>query len=290
LALTSPADRAISQIAPPQVNISATYPGADAQTVENSVTQVIEQQHDRPGQSRLHDGDQRPRPAASITLTFTTAAPTRHRPGAGAEQAAAGRAAQLPQVVQQQRHVRLQVLDRLPDGHRLRLDRRPTNSTDLADYVDATVNDPLSRVEGVGSTQLFGGNMPCASGSIPDSSCQIRPDAERRGAAIEAQNAQVSAGQLGGLPARKGQQLNATVTAQSRLQTAEQFRNIILKSQTDGSLVHLNDVATCRARRRKLYDFKPTTTASPPPASPSTWRPAPTPSTPPRRCARRSPA
>ena len=71
--------------------------------------------------------------------------------------------------------------------------------------------------------------------------------------AITAQNTQVSAGQLGGLPARKGQQLNATVTAQSRLQTPEQFRNIILKSATDGSLVRLERRRHRRTRRRKLY-------------------------------------
>ncbi|RUU53429.1 multidrug efflux RND transporter permease subunit, partial [Mesorhizobium sp. M7A.T.Ca.TU.009.01.1.1] len=118
------------------------------------------------------------------------------------------------------------------------------NSTDLADYVDSTINDTLKRVEGVGSTQLFGSSYAMRIWLDPDKLATYTLMPSDVASAIEAQNTQVSAGQLGGMPQRKGQQLNATVTAKSRLQTAEQFRNIILKSTVDGSLVRLNDVAT----------------------------------------------
>jgi multidrug efflux pump len=117
-------------------------------------------------------------------------------------------------------------------------------STDLADYVDSTLNDTLKRVEGVGDTQLFGSGYAMRIWLDPDKLAKYALMPSDVASAIEAQNTQVSAGQLGGLPARQGQQLNATVTARSRLQTPEQFRNIILKSTTGGSLVRLNDVAT----------------------------------------------
>ncbi|PDQ18831.1 hydrophobe/amphiphile efflux-1 family RND transporter, partial [Mesorhizobium sanjuanii] len=243
LALTSLPISQYPQIAPTTVNISATYPGADAQTVENSVTKVIEQ-----GMTGIDNLDYMTATStstgsASITLTFTTAAD----PDTAQVQTQNKLQlvqSQLPQVVQSNGITVsksstgfLMVIGFVSSDGKM-------NSTDLADYVDATVNDTLKRVEGVGSTQLFGSGYAMRIWLDPDQLAKYALMPSDVASAIEAQNTQVSAGQLGGLPARKGQQLNATVTAKSRLQTAEQFRNIILKSQTDGSLVRLNDVAT----------------------------------------------
>jgi multidrug efflux pump len=231
------------QIAPTTVNISATYPGADAQTVENSVTKVIEQ-----GMTGIDNLDYMTATststgAASITLTFTSAAD----PDTAQVQTQNKLQlvqSQLPQVVQSNGITVsksstgfLMVIGFVSSDGKM-------NSTDLADYIDATVNDTLKRVEGVGSTQLFGSGYAMRIWLDPDKLAKYALMPSDVAAAIQAQNTQVSAGQLGGLPARKGQQLNATVTAKSRLQTAEQFRDIILKSTTDGSLVRLNDVAT----------------------------------------------
>ncbi len=231
------------QIAPTTVSISANYPGADAQTVENSVTKVIEQ-----GMTGIDNLDYMTATststgAASITLTFTSSAD----PDTAQVQTQNKLQlvqSQLPQVVQSNGITVsksstgfLMVIGFVSSDGKM-------NSTDLADYVNATINDTLKRVEGVGSTQLFGSGYAMRIWLDPDKLAKYALMPSDVSTAIQAQNTQVSAGQLGGLPARKGQQLNATVTAKSRLQTAEQFRNIILKSNTDGSLVRLNDVAT----------------------------------------------
>ncbi len=230
------------QIAPTTVQISANYPGADAQTVENSVTKVIEQGMTGVDNLQYMTATSTATGNAQITLTFNSQAD--------------------PDVAQMQVQNKLQLVTRqLPTVVQstgitvakastgflmvvafVSTDGRMT-TTDLADYVDSTLNDTLKRVEGVGTTQLFGAGYAMR--------IWLNPDALRKYAlmpsdvinAIQAQNTQVSAGQLGGLPQVKGQQLNATVTAASRLQTPAQFENIILKSGSSGSIVRLNDVA-----------------------------------------------
>ncbi|WP_315767944.1 MULTISPECIES: efflux RND transporter permease subunit [unclassified Bradyrhizobium] len=231
------------EIAPPSIQISASYPGADAQTVENSVTKIIEQ-----GMTGLDNLDYMTASSTStgqaeITLTFTNRA--------------------NPDVAQMQVQNKLQLVTALlpamvqttgltvtksSSGFLMVIGFVSTDGrmseTDLSDYVKSSLNDALKRVEGVGNTQLFGGGYAMRIWLDPDKLVKYALIPADVAAAIQAQNTQVSAGQLGGLPARKGQQLNATVTAQSRLQTPAQFRNIILKSTADGSLVRLNDVAT----------------------------------------------
>jgi multidrug efflux pump len=231
------------QIAPTTVRISATYPGADAQTVENSVTKIIEQ-----GMTGIDNLDYMTSTSTStgsaqITLTFTSAA----NPDTAQVQVQNKlqlQTALLPQIVQsnglsvtKSSTGFLMVIAFVSNDRRL-------SATDLADYVNSTLNDTIKRVDGVGDTQLFGSNYAMRIWMDPDKLAKYSLMPSDISTAITAQNTQVSAGQLGGLPARPGQQLNATVTAQSRLQTAEQFRNIILKSATDGSLVRLSDVAT----------------------------------------------
>ncbi|TRL27088.1 efflux RND transporter permease subunit [Methylosinus sporium] len=231
------------EIAPPTIQITATYPGADARTVENSVTKIIEQ-----GMTGLDHLDYMTSTSTStgqadITLTFTNAA--------------------NPDVAQMQVQNKLQLvtalLPTMVQSNGLTVtksssaflmvvgfvstDGRMTD-TDLSDYVKSALNDTLKRVEGVGATQLFGAGYAMRIWLDPDRLAKYALNPSDVASAIQAQNAQVSAGQLGGLPARRGQQLNATVTAQSRLQTPEQFRNLIVKSAADGSLVRIGDVAT----------------------------------------------
>ncbi|MBS7538238.1 efflux RND transporter permease subunit [Ancylobacter lacus] len=231
------------QIAPTTVSVTASYPGADAQTVENSVTKVIEQ-----GMTGIDNLDYMSATStstgqATITLTFTTGAD----PDIAQMQVQNKLqlvTSQLPSVVQTNGIS----VEKASDGFLLVIGFVSTDgrmsSTDVSDYVDSTLNDTLKRIDGVGSTTLFGSSYAMRIWLDPDRLAKYQLMPSDVATAIEAQNTQVSAGQLGGLPVRTGQQLNATVTARSRLQTPEQFRNIILKSTTDGSLVRVNDVAT----------------------------------------------
>ncbi|HZW59440.1 MAG TPA: efflux RND transporter permease subunit, partial [Woeseiaceae bacterium] len=114
---------------------------------------------------------------------------------------------------------------------------------DIADYVSANIVDPLSRVPGVGNLQVFGAQYAMRIWLDPNKLNTYHMSPNDIVAAVQAQNQQVAVGQLGGTPAVEGQQLNATITAQSRLQTPEQFRNIIVRSDADGSLLKLSDVA-----------------------------------------------
>ncbi|MBB5573874.1 MULTISPECIES: efflux RND transporter permease subunit [Rhizobium] len=231
------------QIAPTTVSINATYPGADAATVENSVTKVIEQ-----GMTGIDNLDYMTSTStstgqASISLTFTNKADSDV-----AQMQVQNKlqlvTAQLPQTVQstgitvsKSTSNFLMVVGFVSKDGKL-------NSNDLADYVSSTLNDTLKRIEGVGNTQIFGAGYAMRIWVDPDKLAKYQLMVSDVTSAIQSQNSQVSAGQLGALPQRKGQQLNATVTAKSRLQTPEQFNNIILKSQSNGSLVRLNDVAT----------------------------------------------
>jgi multidrug efflux pump len=243
LAITTLSISQYPQIAPTTVRISATYPGADAETVENSVTKVIEQ-----GMTGIDNLDymtstSQSNGTASISLTFTNKA------DADVAQMQVQNKlqlvqAQLPQAVQssgltvsKSTSNFLMVVGFVSTDGKL-------NSTDLGDYVNSTLNDTLKRVPGVGDTQLFGSGYAMRIWVDPSKLAKYSLVTSDVVAAIEAQNTQVSAGQLGAPPFRKGQQLNATITAQSRLQTPGQFQNIILKSDASGSLVRLNDVAT----------------------------------------------
>jgi multidrug efflux pump len=242
LALNSLSISQYPQIAPTTVRISATYAGADAETVENSVTKVIEQ-----GMTGIDNLDYMTSTSTStgqaqITITFTSAAD----PDVAQMQVQNKLqlvTSQLPQIVQSTGVS----VSRSSDSFLMVVGFVSTDgkmsATDLADYVYSTLNDTLKRIGGVGGTQLFGSNYAMRIWLDPDQLAKYSLMPSDVASAIEAQNTQVSAGQLGAVPARQGQQLNATVTARSRLQTPEQFRNIILKSTTDGSLVRLNDVA-----------------------------------------------
>ena len=251
------------QIAPTTVQISANYPGADAQTVENSVTKVIEQGMTGVDNLQYMTATSTSTGNAQITLTFNSQAD--------------------PDVAQMQVQNKLQLVTRqLPSvvqSTGISVAKASTgflmvvafvskdgrmSTTDLADYVDSTLNDTLKRVEGVGTTQLFGAGYAMRIWLDPDKLRKYALMPSDIAAAVEAQNTQVSAGQLGGLPQVSGQQLNATVTALSRLQTVSQFENIILKSGASGSIVRLNDVARVELGAKSYdtvsrYNGQPTT-------------------------------
>ncbi|OQP87253.1 multidrug efflux RND transporter permease [Rhizobium rhizosphaerae] len=243
LAITTLSISQYPQIAPITVRISASYPGADAQTVENSVTKVIEQ-----GMTGIDNLDyitstSQSNGQASISITFTNQAD-----GDVAQMQVQNKLqlvqSQLPSsVISSGITVAKSASSFLMVVAFVSTDNRMT-SLDLSDYIDSTLNDTIKRVEGVGDTRIFGSSYAMRIWLNPEKLYKYSLIPGDIASAIQAQNTQVSAGQLGGLPQGKGQQLNATVTAKSRLQTPEQFENIILKSQPDGSLVRLNDVAT----------------------------------------------
>ncbi len=128
------------------------------------------------------------------------------------------------------------------------------NRTDIADYIVANIADPISRVPGVGNIQVFGSQYAMRIWLDPRKLDSFRLSVDEVISAIRAQNAQVAVGQLGGAPAVRGQELNATITVQDRLQTPEQFAKIVVRSNPDGSVLRLADVATVELGSES-YDF-----------------------------------
>ncbi|MBR0813059.1 efflux RND transporter permease subunit [Bradyrhizobium diazoefficiens] len=230
------------QIAPTVVTITATYPGANAQTAENSVTKVIEQNMTGLDYLQYMSSSSTSTGVVQISLTFTNEA------DADIAQVQVQNKLQLatpllPQVVQQQgiKVVKssasfLMVLGFVSEDGRLA-------ASDIADYVSSSVNDPISRVAGVGQVTLFGAEYAMRIWLDPDKLAKYNLMPGDVIAAIQTQNTQVTAGQLGGLPSIGGQQLNATITSQSRLQTVEQFKDIILRTASSGQVVRVGDVA-----------------------------------------------
>src|SRR5947209_17732671 len=229
-------------IAPPAVTITANYPGASAQTMESAVTQVIEQQLKGLDHLLYFSSVSSSNGQAVITATFNAGT----NPDIAQVQVQNKLQSAIPilpaQVQQQGLLVAKSQASILLVVALYDLDGRHT-SLDVSDYLNANFVDPLSRVNGVGDLQVFGAQyaMRVWLDPLKLNNYNLMPSDVR--AAIVAQNVQVSAGEIGALPAPAGQALNATVTAQSFLQTPEQFAAIILRSNPDGSVVHLSDVA-----------------------------------------------
>ncbi|MDR9767047.1 efflux RND transporter permease subunit [Shewanella baltica] len=229
-------------IAPPTVVISANYPGASAKIVEDSVTQVIEQRMTGIDNLRYISSASDSFGNAEITLTFNAEADP-DIAQVQVQNKLQGAMTLLPQEVQAQGVN----VNKSSSGFLMVLGFVSTDGSldkgDIADYVGANIQDPMSRVPGVGEIQLFGAQYAMRIWLDPLKLTQYNLTSLDVIAAIRSQNAQVSAGQLGGAPSVAGQELNATVSAQSRLQTAEEFRKIILKSDISGANVFLGDVA-----------------------------------------------
>lgn len=229
-------------IAPPTVTISATYPGASAATVENTVTQIIEQQMNGLDGLRYISSNSAGNGQASIALNFEQGVDP-DIAQVQVQNKLQSATALLPDDVQRQ-GVRvtksgasfLQVLAFYsPDGS--------LTADDIKDYVNSNISEPLSRVAGVGEVQVFGGSYAMRIWLDPAKMASLQVTPSDVAQAIRTQNAQVAVGQLGGAPQIEGQVLNATVNAQSLLQTPEQFENIFLKNTTSGAQVRLGDVA-----------------------------------------------
>ena len=240
-------------VAPPSVEIRAVYPGASAKVLEDSVTQVIEQNMTGLDGLMYFSSNSSASGFANISLTF--------EPGTDPDiaQVQVQNKLQLampllPQEVQRQgvnvsksSSGFLQVIGFVSeDGS---MDRE-----DISDYVSANVVDPLSRVPGVGNIQVFGGQYAMRIWLDPNKLDTYRLSVPEVVSAIQAQNAQIAIGQLGGTPAVEGQQLNATINAQDRLQTPEEFRNVVVRANPDGSLLRLGDIARVELGSA-TYDF-----------------------------------
>jgi multidrug efflux pump len=229
-------------VAPPSIKISATYTGASAQTLENSVTQVIEQQLTGLDNLLYFSSTSSSDGSVSINVTFEqgTDPDTAQVQVQNKVQQAESR---LPTEVQQSGITveKSQSNFLLIMGVYDKTDA--ASSSDIADWLVSNMQDPLARVEGVGSLQVFGAEYAMRIWLDPAklASYSLMPSDVQ--SAIEAQNVQVSAGKIGALPSSNAQQLTATVRAQSRLQTVDQFKNIIVKSQSSGAVVRISDVA-----------------------------------------------
>ena len=229
-------------VAPPQVNIRATYPGANADTIQNSVTQIIEQQLTGIDGLLYFSSQSSSRGQVTISATFDKGVDpdiAQVQVQNQVQQALS----RLPQQVQQQG---IRVTKSNPDflmivGIYDETDQR-TNG-DVSDFMEANLVEPLARINGVGETNVFGSQYAMRIWLDPARLASFSLMPGDVVTAIQNQNTEVAAGELGGQPTGPEQQLNATVTAQSRLQTPAQFRAIILKTLPDGSTVRLSDVA-----------------------------------------------
>ena len=229
-------------IAPPAVLVSTFYPGADAETLQNSVTQVIEQQ--LTGLDNLLYFSSASNADGSVSITATFAAGT--NPDIAQVQVQNKVQQAIPQLPAQVQQQGITVQKSLPNFILIVAVYDTSgryNNVDIADFITSKMQDPLSRVTGVGNVQVFGSQYAMRIWMDPYKLHDYGLMPSDVSNAIKAQNTQVSAGSLGAQPAVPGQELNATVTAQSQLQTPEQFRNIILKTDTSGAVVRLSDVA-----------------------------------------------
>lgn len=241
------------KLVPPNVRIIANYPGASAQTLENTVTQVIEQNLTGIDNMMYMTSQSSSAGQATITLTFTAGT----NPDEAMQQVQNQlRTAinKLPQAVQSQGvNVR-----KSGDTNILTIAFVSTDGSmdkqDISDYVASNIQDPLSRVNGVGEISAYGSQYSMRIWLDPAKLNSYQLTTLDVTNAIKSQNAQVAVGQLGGTPAVDTQALNATVNAQSLLQTPEQFRDITLRVNQDGSVVTLGQVAKVELGSEK-YDY-----------------------------------
>lgn len=229
-------------IAPPAVSISATYPGADAQTVQDTVTQVIEQNMN--GIDNLMYMSSTSDSAGSVTITLTFQSGTDPDIAQVQVQNKLQLATPLlPQEVQQQGISVEKSSSSFLMVAGFVSDNPNTTQDDISDYVASNIKDSVSRLNGVGDVQLFGAQYAMRIWLDANllNKYQLTPvDVINQ---LKVQNDQIAAGQLGGTPALPGQQLNASIIAQTRLKDPQEFGKVTLRVNADGSVVHLKDVA-----------------------------------------------
>ena len=229
-------------VAPPAIQLTATYPGADAQTVQDTVTQVIEQNMNGIDNMMYMSSTSDSSGTVQITLTFASGT------DADIAQVQVQNKLQLatpllPQEVQQQGIS----VEKSSSSFLMVAGFISNNGTmtqdDIADYVGSNIKDPVSRTSGVGDVQLFGAQYAMRIWMDPNKLNNFQMTPVDVINAIKIQNNQIAAGQLGGTPPVPGQQLNSSIVAQTRLKSADEFGKIILKVNQDGSQVRLKDVA-----------------------------------------------
>jgi multidrug efflux pump len=229
-------------IAPTTVNIRANYPGASAETVESSVTQIIEQQ--LTGIDGLLYFSATSSSSGSVSISATFSKDTNPDIAQVQVQNQVSQAiSRLPAQVQQQG---VRVTKSNPDFLLIVAVFDETNqrtNQDVSDYLASNLQDPLSRVPGVGDINVFGAPHAMRIWLNPSRLAAFSLMPSDVIAAVQSQNTEVAAGEVGGLPQAPDQMLSATVTSQSKLQTPDQFRAIIVKSDPNGGTVRLGDVA-----------------------------------------------
>lgn len=229
-------------IAPPSVSIQSDYPGADAETVERAVTQIIEQNMTGLDGYMYMSATSDSYGSSTITITF--------EPGTNPDIAQVQvqnkmqqTQSQLPTSVQQNGVD----VSKSTDSFLMVIGAYSKDSyhhnVDLSDYLESHVKDPISRVDGVGSVFVFGAKYAMRVWLDPDKLNKLNITAAEVNSAITSQNAQVTYGSLGGTPAIPGTVYSYTITGQKHLETVSQFENILLRVNTDGSKVYLRDVA-----------------------------------------------
>ncbi len=228
-------------VAPPQVNIRASFPGASAETLENSVTQIIEQQLTGIDGLLYFSATSSARGSVSIAATFDKGTD----PDIAQVQVQNRVQQALPRLPAQVQQQGLTVTKSNADFLLLvavydESDRR-TNA-DVSDFMVTNLQDNLARIQGVGDVNVFGAQYAMRVWLDPAKLASFALMPGDVVTAIQNQNTEVAAGEVGGQPMPREQMLNATVTAQSRLQTPEQFRAIVLKTQPSGAIVTLGDV------------------------------------------------
>jgi HAE1 family hydrophobic/amphiphilic exporter-1/multidrug efflux pump len=242
------------QIAPPTVTVNATYPGASAQTVANTVTQIIEQQLTGIDGMRYFSSNSTSSGTSTVTLTFETGTDPDI-----AQVQVQNKLSQatplLPDPVQRQGIT----VEKSSSGFLMVVALTSTDTdydqTDLSDYLNSNVVDEISRIEGVGSVQVFGSPYAMRIWLDPAKLASFELSPGDVVAAVSQENAQISAGAFGSRPTVAGQALTATVTAQSLLSTPQDFRQIVLRAETDGGLVLLGDVAEVEIGAER-YNFE----------------------------------
>jgi multidrug efflux pump len=229
-------------IAPPSVNIRSSYPGASAEVIENSVTQVIEQQLTGIDGMIYFSSNSASTGSVNITVTFQKGTD----PDIAQVQVQNKVQQALPRLPQDVQAQGLSVTKANPDFLLITTVYDTTDhatSSDIADYMVTNLQEKVGRLAGVGDVQVFGAPYAMRIWLDPFKLAAVKVVPGDVITAIREQNTQVAAGQIGAMPSADSQMLNATVTAHSRLTTADQFRKIIVKTKTDGSRVLLEDVA-----------------------------------------------
>ncbi|MBN3200143.1 multidrug efflux RND transporter permease AcrD [Pectobacterium brasiliense] len=240
-------------LAPPSVRITASYPGASAQTLENTVTQVIEQSMTGLDNLMYMSSDSSNTGQARVMLTFEAGTdPDEARQQVQNQLQSAIR--KLPQEVQQQGVT----VSKTGDTNILMVAFVSTDGSmdkqDIADYVATNIQEPISRISGVGEVDSYGSQYAMRIWLDPAKLMDYALTTSDVVRAIESQNSQVSVGQVGGVPSVDNQALNATINAQSLLETPQQFRDITLRVNQDGSAVTLGNVAEVELGAER-YDF-----------------------------------